>query len=93
MQSEKEKKTALKQLREERRESIKRATAAMRDQRKAIKAIKAALAATPSTVPEIAAKIEMPTDRVLWFLATMKKYGQIVEDQKDGGFFRYALTE
>jgi predicted Rossmann fold nucleotide-binding protein DprA/Smf involved in DNA uptake len=92
MQSDTDRKAAMKQLRQERRQSIKNATAAMKAQRKTVKAIQAALAAGAATVPEIAVQTGTPTDRVLWFIATMKKYGQVVEDGKDGGYYRYTAT-
>ena len=93
MHSDNDKKAALKALRQERRPSIKRATAAMQAQRKTIKAIQETLAGGSATVPDIARHIRIPTDEVLWFIATMKKYGQVVEDGKDGGYYRYAATE
>jgi hypothetical protein len=34
----------------------------------------------------------MPTDKTLWYMATLKKYGQIVEGPKDGAFFKYRLN-
>jgi len=89
MQSEPDKKMALKQLRQERRQSIKKATAAMKAQRKTIKAIETSLSGGAATVPEIAAKAGIPADEALWFIATMKKYGQVVEEGKDGGYYRY----
>jgi hypothetical protein len=30
---------------------------------------------------------------VLWFIATLKKYGEIAEGDKDGGYFRYYLAD
>ena len=89
MQSEPDKKKAMKQLRQERRQSIKKASAAMKRQRKTIKTIEASLSGGEATVPEIAAKAGIPTDEALWFIATMKKYGQVVEEGKDGGYYRY----
>jgi len=92
MQSEPDKKMALKQLRQERRQSIKKASAAMKRQRKTIKAIETSLSGGAATVPEIAAQAGIATDEALWFIATMKKYGQVVEDRKDGGYYRYAAV-
>ncbi|GAB6905602.1 conserved hypothetical protein [Desulfosarcina cetonica] len=92
MHSDTDPKAALKALRHQRRESILRATAAVKTQRKTLTAIKERLAMGAATVPEIAEHTGMPTDRVLWFLATMKKYGQIVEDGKDGGYYRYTMA-
>ena len=93
MPSDSDRKVALKQLRRQRRQSIEKATAAMKAQRKSIEAIEATLATGPATIPEIAAHTRIPADEVLWFMATMKKYGQIVEDGKDGGYYRYATTQ
>ena len=64
----------------------------MKAQRKTIKAIDSALSTGPATVPEIAEQAGISTDKALWFLATMKKYGHIVEDSKDGGYYRYAMN-
>ena len=93
MQSDTDKKAALKQLRQQREQTVKKATAAMKAQRKTTKAIHNVLSKGPATVPEIAEQAGIPTDRVLWFLATMKKYGRIVEDSKDGGYYRYAMNQ
>lgn len=89
----KEKKAALKELRAARKERIVKATARVKVQKKALKAIKAHLEKGPGTVPEVAAAAEMPTNEVLWYLAALKKYGEIIEGEKDGGYFRYALPE
>ena len=91
MQSEPDKKMALKQLRQERRQSIKKATEAMKAQRKTIKAIETSLSGGAATVPEIAENADIPTDEALWFIATMKKYGQVVEEGKDGDYYRYTF--
>jgi hypothetical protein len=40
----------------------------------------------------VAAATGMATDRVLWYVAAMKKYGQIAETEKDDGYYRYAWT-
>jgi predicted transcriptional regulator len=34
---------------------------------------------TPKTIPQIAAQIGRPTHEVLWFVASLKKYGVVVE--------------
>jgi hypothetical protein len=44
-------------------------------------------------VPEISKATGIPSDRVLWYLATLKKYGDIIEGDKDGSYFRYVLAE
>jgi predicted transcriptional regulator len=89
----KEKKAALKELRAARKEQIVKATARVKVQKKTLKAIKAHLEKGPGTVPEVAAATGIPTNEVLWYLAALKKYGEIVEGEKDGEYFRYALPE
>jgi hypothetical protein len=84
---------SLKALRQRRKKLVQAATARMRAQKKIIAAIKAHLAYGPGTIPEIAAATGNAPTETLWYMAALKKYGQVVEDQKDGDFFRYALSE
>ena len=89
----KNKKEAIKKLREDRKEWITKASTMVKEQKKKRKAIKEHLENQPATVPEISKATGIPSDRVLWYLATLKKYGNIIEGEKDGGYFRYVLTE
>jgi biotin operon repressor len=82
----------LRSLREARQELIKKATARMKEQRRQIRAIREQLAGGPRTVPEIAEATGMGSAEVLWFVAALKKYGEVLEDAKDGGYFRYRLA-
>jgi hypothetical protein len=82
----------LRSLREARQELIKRATARMKEQRRQIRAIRDQLAGGPRTVPEIAEATSMGSAEVLWFVAALKKYGEVLEDAKDGSYFRYQLA-
>ena len=91
--SKKEKKAAMKKLRAARKKWIVKASVRVKVQKKALKAIKGHLEKGAATVPEVAGATEMPADEVLWYMAALKKYGQIVEAEKDGGYFRYALSE
>ena len=86
-------KAALKKLKAARRAQIIAATARMKEQRRALKAIKERLAGGELTVPEIAAATGLPVSEVLWYVATLKKYGEILEGQKDGSYFRYRLGQ
>jgi hypothetical protein len=86
-------KTALKQLKAARKEQIAATTARMKEQRRAVKAIKATLDGAELTVPEIAAATGLPASEVLWYVATLKKYGEILEGPKDGSYFRYRLGQ
>jgi Fic family protein len=88
-----EKKEAMKKLRESRKHIIKATSARVKEHRKAIKAIKEQLQDEARTVPEIAGATGLASSEVLWFIATLKKYGEIVEGDKDGGYFRYSLAE
>jgi hypothetical protein len=84
---------ALKKLKAARKEQIAATTARMKEQRRAVKAIKAGLAGAELTVPEIAAATGLPASEVLWYVASLKKYGEILEGAKDGGYYRYRLGE
>ena len=84
---------ALKKLREARKPAIAAVTARMKEQKKAIEAIKGELQKGEGTVPEIAAATGLDAASVLWYLATMKKYGQVAEGKADGSYFRYRLVE
>jgi len=86
-------KEAMKQLRQARKETIAAATARVKEQKKAIAAIKAELQQGGRTVPEIAAAIGLPPDAVLWYLAALKKYGEVAEGPQDGSYFRYLLAQ
>ena len=82
-------KIALKVLRQERKDFIKTATARMKRQKAAIAAIRRQLECGSQTIPDLAAAIGAPADETLWYVATLKKYGQIREGQKAGGYFEY----
>ena len=86
-------KAALKQLKAARKEQIAAATARMKEQRRAVKAIKAQMEGAELTVPEIAAATGLPPAEVLWYVATLKKYGDILEGPKAGGYYRYKLVQ
>ena len=86
-------KEALKTLKAARKDQIAAATARMKEQRQAVKAIKEHLAGVELTVPEIAAATGLPASEVLWYVATLKKYGEILEGPKAGGYYRYELGQ
>jgi predicted Rossmann fold nucleotide-binding protein DprA/Smf involved in DNA uptake len=86
-------KEALKQLKAARKDQIAASSARMKEQRRAVKAIKASLAEAHLTVPEIAAATGVPVTEVLWYVATLKKYGEILEGPKAGSYYRYRLGQ
>ena len=86
-------KEALKKLKATRKEQIAAATSRMKEQRRAVKAIKASLAGAELTVPEMAAATGLPVAKVLWYVASLKKYGEILEGPKAGSYYRYRLGQ
>jgi predicted Rossmann fold nucleotide-binding protein DprA/Smf involved in DNA uptake len=88
----KEKKEALKSLRQERSAVIDRAKAAIKQHNQLIKKIKDQIKTQGKTVPEIAQETNMPTAQVLMFLSTLRKYGEVVEGDKDGDYFKFQVA-
>jgi len=88
----KAKKDAMKRLRQERKQRIKEIAATIKAQKEAVKAIKEQLQNDVGTVPRISRETGISPDKVLWYIAALKKYGEISEAEKDGGYFRYVLT-
>ena len=86
-------KEALKKLRRERKPLIKAAAAKMKAQKKVIETIKTALQSDSQTVPEISATTGLATAEVLYYIATLKKYGAVNEAKQAGMYFKYALAE
>jgi hypothetical protein len=84
---------ALKKLKAARKGLIAAVTARMKEQRLAVKAIKEQLAGAELTVPEIAAATGLPTSEVLWYVASLKKYGEVLEGPKAGSYYRYKLAQ
>jgi len=85
-------KEALKTLRQQRKETIERSRKMIKDRSRQISAVKSQLKAEPHTVPEVAAAIGMDSAVVLVIIATLRKYGEVVEDVKDGDYFKYRLA-
>jgi|GEM_PF-1127151 len=86
-------KATLKRLRTEREAQVKAAQAASKVVRTERKKISAEMESGPKSVPQIAAAVDMSTDRVLWHIAAMRKYGELAEAaEKDGDYFTYELV-
>jgi len=69
----------LKRLREQHIETVTRTQALLKEQKRVQQEICKILRDTPKSVPEVAAAIGMPANEVLWYMASFKKYGLIVE--------------
>ena len=85
-------KEVLKKLRKERGPTVQTAVDAHQRRLAERKKIRAALAGGPATVPELAAASGVPSRSVLWHVAAMRKYGELVEDAQAGDYFRYRLV-
>ena len=85
-------KAALRELRRDRASTIEAARARLKEQKKEISLIKKALTAGPRTVPETARETGLETSLVLYYLATLMKYGDVREEDKEGSHFRYGLV-
>jgi len=88
-----EPKERLKKLREERKERIKEIQAMVKEQNKIIGVIKESLSQGPKTPVEISNDTSLPSKIVMYYLASLKKYGQVIEGEKQGEYFSYALKE
>jgi hypothetical protein len=51
------------------------------------------LGAGPATVPELAAATGIAAAEVLVIVATLRRYGTVVEDEQQESYFRYRRTE
>ena len=87
-----EQKAAMKALRLERKAWIKTAAAKVKGHNSAIRAIREQLKDTPRTVPEIAEGAGLMSSEVMWYVASMKKFGEILEADQDDSYFRYELA-
>lgn len=86
-------KQTMKALRESRQVTIARARQTIKENNVVFKAIRQQIAKEAKTVPEIAEVLEMDTAIVLRFVSALKKYGEALEDAKDGDYFKYKLVE
>jgi len=83
----------LKHLREQHAYSVKRTQALLKEQKRIQKEICQVMRDTPKTVPEVAEAVGMPAHEVLWYMASFKKYGLIVEKGMCGDYPLYQKAE
>ena len=83
----------LKELRRSRKEHISLINEHMKEQKRIIQQIKRTIQEEPKTVPEIAEETSIEPPQVLWFLASLRKYGEVEEEAKKGDYFQYALVQ
>ena len=83
------------ELRKQNRDAVKTAQDLLKVQQAARKALERALSGGPHTVPQLAQITGLPAHEVLWYVATMKKYGQVVEAGTDEAneYYLYRSTK
>jgi hypothetical protein len=82
----------LERLRSERAAVVEATSQRNKLRRSSRRKIRAELAKGPATVPAVASATGLASSEVLWHFAAMRKYGEIVEDQKAGDYFTYRLV-
>ncbi len=89
--SEQGRKELLKGLRAARKQSIEALGAKLKEQKKIIEQIREQLGDGPKTVPEMSSALGLPSSQIMWYVAALKKYGELTEGEKAGSYFRYEL--
>ena len=57
------------------------------------KALREALKSGPKTVPELSRQLDLPSEKAMWYVMALKRYGEVVEAGRAGDYLRYALKE
>ena len=83
----------LKQLRGQHAETVKRTQVLLKEQKRVQQEICKVIRENPKTVPEIAEATGMPAHEVLWYIASFKKYGIVVEDGMCADYPMYRRAE
>ena len=83
----------LKQLRTKHSSSVERTQAILKEQKRVQQEICKLIHDTPKSVPDVAAAIGMPANKVLWYVASFKKYGLIFEKGMCGDYPLYQKVE
>ncbi len=83
----------LKQLREEHAETFQQTQHLLKRQKFVQQEICRVIRENPKTVPEIAEAINMPANEVLWYVASFRKYGLLVEKDMCGDYPLYQKAE
>ena len=89
----KQRSAALKQLREQHKDSVERTQALLKEQQAVRKQICQSLRDGAKTVPEVAAAAGLPADQVLWHITAMKKYDLVEEADMCGEYYLYRLAQ
>lgn len=65
----------------------------VKDQNKTRKAIKESLKGGAKTIPQISGDTGLESDKVVWHIMAMKRYGDILEADRSGDYFKYELVK
>jgi predicted Rossmann fold nucleotide-binding protein DprA/Smf involved in DNA uptake len=83
----------LKELREERKDTVEIAQAYLKDQQAFRRELRKAMKGGPKTIPEIAEAAQLPSTQVLWHIMAMKKYDLVREVGMEAEYYQYQLAE
>ena len=83
----------LKRLRAGHAETVERTQDLLKEQKRIQKEICQVIRENPKTIPEIAEAVDMPAHEVLWYIASFKKYGIVVEDGMCADYPMYRRAE
>jgi predicted transcriptional regulator len=83
----------LKRLRAQHAETVERTQVLLKEQKRVQREICQVVRENPKTVPEIAEAVGMPTNEVLWYVASFKKYGLVLENGMCGDYPLYQKAE
>jgi predicted Rossmann fold nucleotide-binding protein DprA/Smf involved in DNA uptake len=83
----------LKQLRTKHAESVERTQALLKEQKHVQQEVCRVLRERPRTVPEVAAETGIPLQQVLWYIASFRKYGLVIENGMCGDYPLYQKAE
>ena len=70
----------LKKLRQEHDDTVKKAQVLLKEQKRIQREICKFIRESPKSIPEIAEEVGLTTMETLWYVASYKKYGIVVEE-------------
>jgi predicted transcriptional regulator len=85
----------LAELRKQHSEQVKQAQELLKEQQAIRKKLQHALQDGPCSVPQLAEATSLPAHQILWYVATMKKYGLVEESglDEDEEYYLYSLSK
>ena len=65
----------------------------VKDQNKIRKAIKESLRGGAKTIPQISGETGLKSDKVVWYVMALKRYGDVLESGRSGEYYKYELVK